>query len=146
MFFVTTKGDGEDLLMYLLIGILMGALCGGIPLAVGLIRGNKSMAWTGFGVSILLGLACSPFPVALLPAIIFTIIVAITEPIEKRKKRRGPKRTRRDRADDFLDDDFGPKRRRDADAAGDRRRRRRYEDEDEEDDYDDRPRRRRRDD
>jgi hypothetical protein len=140
MFFWRTDGDGGELLLALTVGILIGALCGGIPLTVGLLKGNKSMAWTGFGVSILLGIACTPIPVALLPAIVFTIIVAVTEPIGKKKRK--VKRRRRATADDLLDDDFGPRRRRDDDDEERRRRRRRYED----DDYDDRPRRRRRDD
>ena len=139
MFFWNTDGDGEELLIGLVIGILTGLLCGAVPLAVGLLRGNKSMAWTGFGVCVFLGLAC--FPIAIIPAIIFTIIIAVTEPIGQKKRK--AKRRRRASADDFLDDDFGPRRRRDDDDDERRRRRRRYED-DEDDDYDDRPRRRRR--
>jgi len=133
-------GDGEEFLLILIVGTVIGALCGAVPLTVGLIRGNKSMAWTAFGVCVLIGLAL--LPAALLPAIVFTIIVAVTEPIEKgRKKRREPRRRRRERADDLLDDDFGPKRKRDDDDDYRRRRRRRQEEEDE--DYD-RPRGRRR--
>ena len=84
MFFWRTNGDGEELLLGLAIGLLTGVLVGAVPLTVGLLKGNKSMAWTGFGVSIFLGLAC--FPVALLPAIVFTIIIAVTEPIEKKSE------------------------------------------------------------
>src|SRR5438874_2448319 len=103
MFLWNAEGDGGDLVIGLLLGILIGGVCGAVPLAVGLIRGHKSMSWTGFGVSMLCGIACAPFPVALIPAIIFTIIVAVTQPIEKRKKKRpGPRRRRRERADDFL--------------------------------------------
>ena len=141
MFFWRTDGDGGELLLALTVGVLIGAFCGGIPLAVGLIRGHKSMAWTGFAVSVFLGIACTPIPVSLLPAIVFAIIIAVTEPIEK--KRRKVKRRRRVSADDLLDDDYGPRRRRDEDDEERRRRRRRYED-DEDDEDDDRPRRRRR--
>lgn len=141
MYFLNANGDGEELLLAVVLGVLIGAFCGAIPLVVGLIRGNTSMAWTGFGFCVFLGIACSPIPVSLLPALVFTIIIGVTEPIEKKKKR-GPKRRRRiDRADDLLDETDGPKRKRDYDEDDDRpRRRRRYEDD--EDDYD-RPRRRR---
>src|SRR5579885_3047504 len=92
------RGDGEEMLLIFVIGLFMGAFCGAIPLVVGLLRGNKSMAWIGFGVSILVGIAY--WYVALLPAIAFTIIAAVTEPIEKGRKRKGqsPRRRRRDRA------------------------------------------------
>lgn len=136
---LAAHGDGEEFLLILIVGLLTGALCGAVPLAVGLLRKNQSMAWIGFGVCVLTGVAF--IPGALVPAIVFTIIAAATEPIEKGKKRREPRRRRRERADDFLDDDFGPKRKREEDDYP-RRRRRRYEDED--DDYDDGPRRRRR--
>lgn len=134
---MNANGDGEELVFQLVLGLLVGAFCGAVPLVVGLLRGNKSMAWTGFGISILLGVTCSF--VALIPAIAFTIIIAVTEPIEKRKKR-GKKRRRRERADDFLED--GPRRKKYEDDDDRPRRRRRYEDDDD-DDYDDRPRRRR---
>ena len=138
MFFWSSDGDGQELLIGLGIGLLTGLLCGAVPLTVGLLKGNKSMAWTGFGVTVFLGAAC--FAVAILPALIFTIIIAVTEPIEKKKRK--VKRRRRATADDLLEDDFGPKRRRDDNDEDRRRRRRRYEDD--EDDDDDRPRRRRR--
>jgi hypothetical protein len=139
MFFWQAHGDGEEFLLILLVGTLIGGLCGAVPLTVGLLRRNKSMAWLGFGVCVLTGVAF--LAAALLPAIVFTIIAAVTEPIEKGKKRRGRRRRRRERADDLLDDDFGPKRKRTDDDDFRRRRRRRYEDE-YEDEYDDRPRRR----
>lgn len=141
MLFWHAHGDGEEFLLIVIVGTLIGALCGAVPLTVGLLRRNKSMAWLGFGVCVLTGVAF--LPGALIPAIVFTIIAAATEPIEKRtKKRRGPRRRRRERADDFLDDDFGPKRKREVDDDYPRRRRRRFEEDDDED-YD-RPRRRRR--
>lgn len=143
MLFWHAHGDGEEFLLIIIVGTLIGALCGAVPLTVGLLRKNKSMAWLGFGVCVLTGVAF--LAGALIPAIVFTIIAAATEPIEKRtKKRREPRRRRRERADDFLDDDFGPKRKREADDDDDyrRRRRRRYDDED--DEYDARPRGRRR--
>jgi hypothetical protein len=143
MLFWKTHGDGEEFLLVLIIGTLIGALCGAVPLTVGLLRRNKSMAWLGFGVCVLVGVAF--LAGALIPAIVFTIIAAATEPIEKGKgKRREPRRRRRERADDFLDDDFGPKRKREDDDDDDFRRRRRRRDEDEDDDYDNRPRSRRR--
>lgn len=135
MLFWQAHGDGEEFLLIILVGTLIGALCGAVPLTVGLLRRNTSMAWLGFGVCVLTGVAF--LAAALLPAIVFTIIAAVTEPIEKGKKRRGPRRRRRERADDLLDDDFGPKRKRADDDDFRQRRRRRYEDED-----DDRPRRR----
>ena len=124
--------DGEELALRLLIG----AFAGGIPLAVGLMRGHKQMAWSGFGVSILIGVGLGIC--AIVPAIIFTIIVAVTEPIEAGRKKKGVRRRRRrERADDLLDD---------TDEYNDRqRRRRRAQEEDDEDDPDAlRPRQRRR--
>lgn len=142
MMFWEAHGDGEQFVIILVVGTLIGALCGAVPLTVGLIRGNKSMAWIGFGTCVLVGIAF--LAAALLPAIIFTIIAAVTEPIGvKKKKGPPPRRHSRDRADDFLDDDtYHSKRRRrseEDDEDDDRRSRRRYDDDD---DYD-RPRRRR---
>jgi hypothetical protein len=138
MLFWQAHGDGEEFLLIIIVGTLIGALCGAVPLTVALLRRNRSMAWLGFGVCVLTGVAF--LVAALVPAIVFTIIAAVTEPIEKGKKRRPPRRRRRERADDFLDDAFGPKRKRGEDDDF-RRRRRRYEDADE-GEYDERPRRR----
>lgn len=134
--------EGAALFWRLLLGVLIGAFCGGIPLAVGLIRGHKSMAWTSFGVCIVLGPFCTFCN--LVPAIIFTVIMAVTEPIERRKKKRkkGVKK-RRERADDFLDDDPAEERRRRTRGDDDRPRRRRRDEDDDYDDEDDRPSRRR---
>src|SRR5262245_49820122 len=142
MFWWDSGGDGGMMIIGLVISLFAGALCGAVPLTVGLLRGHRQMAWIAFGFCCLIGVACPVLP--LIVATVFTIIVAVSEPIEKsRKKRRGRKRRRRERADDFLDDDFGPKRRRRGDDDDDDnrpRRRRQYEDDD--DDYDDRRRRR----
>jgi hypothetical protein len=141
MFFWKVE-DGDDLAIGLIICVVAGALCGAVPLTVGLMRGNKSMAWAGFGISVFAGVGC--LAGALVPAIIFTILVAVMEPMGKRgRKGKGPRRRRRqDRADDFLDNERDRRRRELQDDEP--RRRRVYDDDDEDDDYDDRPRRRRR--
>ena len=143
MFMWDAEGDFGRLLLGVFISLMIGAACGAPALIVGLIRGHKQMGWTGFAVCVLFGLGC--WYIALLPAIVFTIIVAVTKPIEKRKKKKGPKRRRRRQlAEDFLDDQ---------DDYHDRQRRRKraeekleYGDEDDEDEDEDdrRPRRRRR--
>ena len=114
-------------------GAVIGVFCGTVPLVIGLIRGHRYLAWTGFGFSIVLGLGC--YFAAVVPALIFTIIVAATEPIEKKKKARlgGSRRRRRERADDFLDEDAEKRRRRRREGSDDDdrpRRRRRYDEED----------------
>ena len=98
----------DNLGLGLLLGVLIGPITGAIPLTVGLIRGHWQMGWIGFGVSVAAGLLC--FPLAVLPAIGFTILVAVIEPprARPRTKRRPPPpvRRRRERADDFLDNDY----------------------------------------
>src|SRR5262249_49683161 len=122
--------SGGELLLAIFLGLLIGAFCGGLPLAIGLVRGNKSMAWTGFGVCILAGVAC--FPMSILISLIFTLIVALIEPMDKKKRKK--RRRRRERADDFIDEHIEERRR--------RQREEREEQEDDDDDDDDRPRRR----
>jgi hypothetical protein len=143
MFFFWESGDDRSLIIGLLVGLLTGAICGAVPLGLGLTRGHQSMAWMAFGFCVFLGVGC--FLAALIPAFVFTLIVLLTEPIEKRKKKKGvrPRRRRRERADDFLermDADYDRReRQRLKDEEDERPRRRRYEDED--DEGDDRPRR-----
>jgi len=94
MFFFWDQEDGGNLVLALSIGVLTGILCGALPLAIGLIRGHRSMAWTGFGFCVLLGAGC--FVVALIPSIVFTLIVALSQPIERRRgKKRLPRCRRR---------------------------------------------------
>lgn len=143
MFLWNQPDDIGELFLVIFVCAIIGAFCGAVPLTVGLLRGHKSMAWMGFGFCVFLGAGCHF--VALLPAIVFTIIVAVTEPIEKQRKKKGKdrkRRRRRERADDFLDDEHIREREsRDRRERG--RRRREEEDDDDDDDYDDRPRRRR---
>ena len=98
----------EDPALRLVLCVLIGGVTGAIPLTVGLIRGNWLLAGIGFGVT--LAVAFLFFPAAVLPAIGFTVLVAVIDPpkARPRKKRRPPPpvRRRRERADDFLDNDY----------------------------------------
>src|SRR5262245_11468012 len=165
MFWFMDADSGGEVLLAIFLGLLIGAFCGGLPLAIGLIRGNRSMAWTGFGVCTGAGVAC--FPMSILISLIFTLIVALIEPMDKKKRKK--RRRRRERADDFIDEHIEERRRRQREEREEQedddrprrrgrkydvvdeddeeeeerpRRRRRYEDEDDEED--ERPRRRRR--
>jgi hypothetical protein len=93
MFFFWDRDDGEGLVLALSIGLLTGTLCGALPLTIGLIRGHRSMAWTGFGFCVLLGAGC--FVVAMIPSIVFTLIVALSQPIERQRRKKRPPRRRR---------------------------------------------------
>jgi len=146
MFFFMEADSSGAIVLVLFLGLLVGGLCGGVPLTIGLVRGNKSMAWTGFAACLLTGAGC--FPIAVIMSLIFTAIVGLTQPIDAKKRKK--RRRRRERADDFLEEDHDEHQRRrdrygdeDQDEDRPRRRSRDYEVVDEEDD---RPRRRRVDD
>src|SRR5438093_1430296 len=126
MFWFMDADSGGEMALGIILGLLIGGVCGGVPLAIGLIRGNRSMGWTGFGVCVLAGVGC--FPMAIFISLIFTLIVALIEPMDKRKRKK--RRRRRERADDFIDEHI------------EERRRRQREEREEQEDDDDRPRRR----
>src|SRR5262245_5168183 len=86
MFWFMREGDPDWMLMGAFLSLMTGLLCGGGTLAVGLVRGHRSLGWTGFGVSILVGLGC--FLVGVVPAAGFIAIMLLTEPIEKSRRRK----------------------------------------------------------
>lgn len=135
--FISGGDDGLDLVFGVLIWGALGAFFGAIPLTVGLLRGHRQMAWLGFALCVFVGIAfCFA---AIVPAIIFTLVVALSEPIEKGRKKKNPKKkpSRRSGSYNVVRDDDDEE---DYDERPSRRRSRR----DDEDDEDDRPRRRRR--
>ena len=59
----------------LIIGaILAGIVCGLVPLIFGLVRGEKGLAWGGFGACIVAGLILGLI-LALPMAIVFTVLI-----------------------------------------------------------------------